>query len=318
MVVAVTTPGFNGGSDRVVVQFAYDTINLSNAGATYCFSGVTPRVPNSLITVMKAIYYPATNTGYWFNQSDNAYSPYGMIRKVSERRAMVCSNPNDTTAQANITNPGNMSREMVYSSGAQPGFSGVIGALSDVPTYTTMTEDWAGRQSTIPKPVTEYSVVSSTTTTTKITRRDENTTDGITSVQITDNNSASQTFGLLLEDYTLQNKNDAYTTALHRSKVYWEAPDLNAYPAHYGAPRPYRTEVTDERNQMTYTTYTYETNYNQVADVREYGWSGQFIRRSHTDYINTTNYIGTWYNNPYGSYFGRHNFSLISAVSIYM
>lgn len=318
VVVAITTPCFNGGADRVVAQFAYDTLNLSNAGANYGFSGVTPRVPNSLITVMKAIYYPATNTGYWFDANDNAYSPYGMIRKISERRAMVCSNPYDTTAQANITSAGNMTREMIYSSGAQPGFSGITGVLSDVPTYVTMTEDWAGRQSTVPKPVTEYSIVSGTpTTTTKITRRDENTTDGITSVQITDNNSASLTYGLVLEDYTVQNKNDAPTSAIHRSKVYWEVPDLNTYPSHYGAPRPNHSEATDERNQTTTTWYSYGANYNQVVDVTEYGWSGQLLRRTHTDYINTTNYIGSWYNNPYGSYFGRHIYNLVSAVEMY-
>jgi RHS repeat-associated protein len=316
VMVAVTAPGFNGGADRVVAQFAYDTASLTTAGANYGFTGVTTRVQNATVARLKAIYYPATNTGYWFGDTDS-YSNYGMIRKISERRAMVCSNPNDTTAQANITSAGNISREMVYSSGTIPGYSGTTGSLTDVPTYSTLTEDWAGRQAGIPKPVTEYSVSPSTTTTTKITRRDENTTDGITSVQITDNNSASLTFGLALEDYTLPSKNSPYTAAIHKSKVYWEVPDLNTYPAHYGAPRPNHTEATDERGQMTATYYDYGLKYNQVADVREYGWSGQLLRRTHTDYINTTNYIGYWSNNAYGSYFGRHIYSLPSAIEVY-
>ncbi len=322
--IAVTAPGFNGGADRVVVQYAYDTIDLTSAGANYGFSGVTPRVPSSLITVMKAIYYPATNTGYYFDKNDNAYSPYGIVRKISERRAMVCSNPNDTTAQANITNGGNMSREMVYVSGTTasplPGYSGITtGGLTDVPTYSLMTEDWAGRQqATIPKPVTEYSVVNSTTTTTKITRRDENTTDGITNVQITDNNSASQTYGLLLEDYTLPNKSAAYSAALRHSTVYWEVPNISSFPLCNGAPRPNHTVNTDERNQMTSTYYTYGANFNQVTDVKEYGYSNQFLRRTHTDYINTTNYIGYYSADAwYGGYKGRRIFNLVSAVSVY-
>ncbi len=316
VVVAVTVPGFNGGADRVAVQYAYDTRNLTLAGANYGFSGVTPRVQNSLITVMKAIYYPATNTGYWFGDSDS-YSNYGMIRKVSERRAMVCSNPNDTTAQANIVpaGAGTMSRQMVYSHTTLPGYSGTTGTLSDVPTYDRMTEDWSGRQPSIPQPVTEYSVVTGASTiVTRITRSNI-ATEELTTEQITDNNSASQTYGLLLEDKTFPNKTS--TTPLRKSKVYWEVPfsTLN-----YGSPRPNHMEITDERNQMTTTNYTYGTNFNQVTDVRELGWSNQLLRRTHTDYINTTNYIGassSGSNGNYSSYSGRHIFSLVSAVDVY-
>ncbi len=323
VLVAVTAPGFNGGADRVLAQFAYDTANLTSAGANYGFSGVTPRVLNSTPTRLKAIYYPATKTGYWFGDADS-HSPYGMIRKVSERRAMVCSNPNDTTAQANITSAGSMSREMVYLTGTttspQAGYSGVTtGGLTDVPTFTTMTEDWAGRQSTIPQPVTGYSVVKTpTTSTSTITRYEPNTTDGITSVQLTDNNPASPYYGLLTEDSTLPNKLAAPTAALHRSKVYWEVPNLNTNPSHYGAPRPHHTEVTDERNQMTTKLFEYGINYNQVVEVKEKGYNNQLLRRTHTDYINTTNYIGTWVNDSwYGSAKGRHIYSLASAVEVY-
>ncbi len=157
-----------------------------------------------------------------------------------------------------------------------------------------------------------------TTSTSTITRYEPNTTDGITSAQITDNNPASPYYGLLTEDYTLPNKNAAPNAALHRSKVYWEVPNLNTYPSHYGAPRPNHTEVTDERNQMTTTFFDYGINYNQVSDVREYGYNNQLLRRTHTDYINTTNYIGTWVNDSWnGSAKERHIYSLASAVSVY-
>jgi RHS repeat-associated protein len=322
VVVAVTAPGFNGGADQVIARFAYETLDLTQAGANYGFSGLTPRVQNSVMTRLKAIYYPATNTGYWFGDSTETsyFSKYGMIRKISERRGMVCSNPNDTMTQANITNPGTMSHEMVYEHTTQAGYSDTPGPLTDVPTYNRMTEDWAGRQANdpynVPQPVTEYAVTTtSSTITTRITRRDSLTSDGRTTEQITDNNTASQTYGLLLEDTTYPTKTS--TTVLSKSKVFWEVPDLNTHPSHYGAPRPWRTEITDERGQMTATTYSYGVNYNQVADVREYGYDNQLLRRTHTEYINTTPYIGYWSNNPYGSYFGRHIYSLISSVDVY-
>lgn len=256
--VAVTAPGFNGGADRVIARFAYDTASLTAAGSNYGFSGVTPRVQNASIARLKAIYYPATKTGYWFGYSDS-YSSYGMMRRVSERRTMNCTNPTDVTTQAAFASATNdpdgsgfMSREMVYSHTTLAGYGSGSSPLSDVPTYDRMTEDWAGRQSAapynVPQPVTEYAVTTnSNTITTRITRRDSVATDGLTTEQITDNNTASQTFGLLLEDTTYPTKTS--TTVLSKSKVYWEVPDLNAYPSHYGAPRPNHTEVTDERGQ---------------------------------------------------------------------
>ena len=333
VVTSITAPGYNGGADRVVVQYAYDTRSLTLAGVgtgtTYGFIGVTPRVANSQVTVMKAIYYPATKTGYWFGYGDS-YSKYGMLRRISERRQMNCTNPNSTTTgQATFaaigTDPngsGVMSREMVYSHSALPGYSDLTGALTDVPTYNRMTEDWAGRQqATVPQPVTEYSVVMGATVVTRITRRDSATTDGLTTEQITDNASTSSTYGLLLEDKTFPNKTS--TVPLRKSKVTWEVPAMGTtytFPSNNGSPRPSRTEITDERNQMTATDYTYGTSFNQITEVREKGWNGLLLRRTHTDYINTTNYIGTWVSNGNsGSYVpgGRHILSLVSAVEVY-
>lgn len=312
VVVAVTAPGYNGSStDRVIAQFAYDTRSLTLAGSNYGFSGVTPRVQNSLITVMKAIYYPATNTGYWFADNDS-YSNYGMLRKVSERFNMTCSNPNDTTAQANITSAGTMSRERVYANTTTAGYSSIAGPLYDVPTYNRMTEDWAGRQSGINQAVTEYSVSGGVT---RITRGNSVPVDGLTTEQIIDNNSASQTYGLLLENKVFASKTSP--TPLRSSKTYWEVPNFSTYPTTNGTPRPNHTEITDERSQVTTTYYDYAPYYNQVSDVRELGWTGALIRRTHTEYINTQAYTGYWYNNAYGSYFGRHIYSLVSSVDVY-
>lgn len=64
LLTAVTAPGLNGGSARVLMRLQYDTKNLSSAGSNYGFYGVTTHVRSSTITIIKAIHYPATNTGY--------------------------------------------------------------------------------------------------------------------------------------------------------------------------------------------------------------------------------------------------------------
>lgn len=99
----------------------YDTAYLSTAGTNYGFSGVNCRVKSQQINRLKAIYYPATNTGYWFGVADS-YSYYGMLRKISERRAMTFSGSDPVDPATGPTPQGTigmgvMSREMVYSAG---------------------------------------------------------------------------------------------------------------------------------------------------------------------------------------------------------
>src|SRR5262249_4787858 len=83
LLTAVTAPGLNGGARRVIMRLQYDSRNINGAGTNYGFqAGLSPQVRNSgVIDVIKAIYYPATATGYWFGDA-NSYSNYGMIRKV--------------------------------------------------------------------------------------------------------------------------------------------------------------------------------------------------------------------------------------------
>ena len=99
----MTAPDFNGTGQRVLMRLLYDTRYLSAAGSNYGFTGVTTRVRSDAISVIKAIVYPATNTGYWFGDADS-YSNYGMLRKVSERRAMTCTvGGGDCTAVTSLT-----------------------------------------------------------------------------------------------------------------------------------------------------------------------------------------------------------------------
>ena len=85
---AITAPDFNtGGTPRTLVRLQYVDQTLTH-GYT---SNPTPKVRAGSFKMLKAIYYPATATGYWFGDA-NSYSGYGMLTKVSERRAMEVDN----------------------------------------------------------------------------------------------------------------------------------------------------------------------------------------------------------------------------------
>jgi hypothetical protein len=87
------------------------------------------------VYVIDGIYFPGTSTGYWFGDADS-YSPYGMISKVSQRRGMT-SSATSLSDHGTLT-PGTMTRERVYN------YPSVLAALAGPPTYTKMTETWAG------------------------------------------------------------------------------------------------------------------------------------------------------------------------------
>ncbi|MBO0719627.1 MAG: Ig-like domain-containing protein [Blastocatellia bacterium] len=128
VLTAIVVPGYGGGS-RVAVRLSYHLVFLDQVlGANYGFAGgLTPIVGSNVRPMVTAIYYPGTNTGYWFGDGDS-YSPYGMIRKVSERRGMTFDGaPID---QYPNIGSGMMSHEMVYN------YPTSVGSYSDMPTYT--------------------------------------------------------------------------------------------------------------------------------------------------------------------------------------
>jgi RHS repeat-associated protein len=303
LLTSVVVPNHLGGGNHAVVRLQYQELRLRDAGANFGFAaGLTTTVRQDTIQVLKAIYYPGTGTGYWFGAGDS-YSPYGMIRKLSERRGMTFDNaPWDQ--QGNI-GAGVMSREVVYNY-PQSG-----GSYTDMPTYTLMTEDWAGR-TTAAAPETRFSVVDSGgQRTTTITRPDEAQFKQISDI-------AS---GLLLEDGLYRDG-----VALSRTKAFWEF-------GAYNSPRPTRTEDWDERGRVTATTYSYDpasgSVYNSVTDVRTHGYNGELLRRKHTKYLNNGNYNGSLQNSgtlwlkgpgvltagPIWS--GSHIFNLVSETEIY-
>ena len=131
---------------RTLLRLHYKPHTLSYSFA----SGVIPMVREQTVDVIDSIYYPATSTGYWFNDDADSYSSYGMLTKVIEQRGM--------TYASGVIGSGQMTKQALYNYplttlNATDRTNGI--GLSDAPTYTKLTESWAEADVTEPA-ITTY------------------------------------------------------------------------------------------------------------------------------------------------------------------
>ena len=285
LLTAITAPAVNGTGTRTLVRLHYQQ-QLINAS----FSGVTPlvRAPTTR-WLIDAIYYPATNTGYWFNDNNSFLATYGTIAKVVEQRGMAHST-SGLTDMGTVT-PGTMTNQEVY--GWQtPG--------NDAPTYTTLTESWAFMDSG--PAVTTYQVnENASPRTTTITLP-----NNVKSIQYSHNAPGQFNDGRIFKDETYDTDG---TTLLVRNETTWVAGDYNSARASY--------TTTTTRQGASYVTtgtefsYQASPSFNQVIEVRNYdygyvnGGSNVLLRRAEADYENSANYTN------------RHIFNLPKTVSVY-
>jgi RHS repeat-associated protein len=296
LLTAITAPEFDSTSDRELVRFHYTQLSLS-----YAFSGLSTVVRDSSPWVIDAIYYPGTQTGYWFGDS-NSYSSYGMLAKVVEQRGMSFSGSTCSSspcAMGTVTQ-GYATRTETYNYDMSANSS-----LTDAPTYTQMVESWeTGESSTPATATTSYEVYeNSNPRTVTITLP-----NGTKSKQYSNNHPGYYDDGLVYLDETMNSSN----TVLQSSTSTWE-------DGEYDSPRPSQVEKTDERSQTTKTVFDYGDSsthhYNQVLIVKDYDYDGTTLLRStHTEYENTTNYTG--YPTTMG-YVGRHIFNLPLNVGVF-
>lgn len=279
---AITGPGLSGGT-RTLVRLNYRQISLG-----YSFSGLTPVVRELSPWVVNAIYYPGTNTGYWFGDADS-YSSYGMLTKVSERRNMSFS-ATSLNDQGTVTSTGAITREEIYGYPLTTGDPGGSN-LTDAPTYPSMTESWTRDGVNFDQAVTHYSSQpNASPRTVSITLP-----NGTKSIQYSHNEPGNFKDGLVYQDQTLDSANNV----LQSSSVTW-------VQGAYESPRPTRVEATNERLQMTATEFSYGSVYNQVTEVRNYDYGGTtLLRATRTQYQNSTNYTG------------RHIFNLPLVVEVF-
>lgn len=274
--ISVTAPKMDNAGTRTVIRLHYKQMTLS-PGWAY---GITTNTNNNYPYVIDSIYYPGTNTGYWFNESDS-YSSYGMIAKVLEQRGMSWSG--SAGDQGTVT-AGAMTKQSVYNYPLSPDYT-----LTDAPTYATLSESWADMD-TAPA-VTSYAVnYNSTPRTITVTQP-----NGAKSKQTSYNAPGQWYDGLVYQDETL----DASNNQLSKSVVAWGQ-------GSYDSARPTQTEATDEKGQTLKTTYVYGANYNQVSSQKEYDYDGTtLLKETRSSYENSS------------SYTARHIFNLIKTNEIF-
>lgn len=301
---------------RTLFKLHYRALTLNYSFA----SNITPMVRNNTVWVIDSIYYPGTNTGYWFGGADtngtdfaSYYSSYGMLAKVEEQRGMSWMNSSE---EQGVISAGQMSKRILYNyplTTANETDRTAGTNLSDAPTYTILKESWDGRD-VQEDAVTEYSVNNSdycSNGSTSVASRTITVKQptGAISKQCTYRNTNSWKDGLVFADETIV-MNGTVPKTVSSSFADWQLGD-------YESPRPNWTEVFDENGHKVRTVYDYSNGlFNQVARSCEYDNSNTKLRCSSTTYENSQAYKGTWYSvqtqNGIAWYFGggRHIFNL--------
>lgn len=265
LLTAITAPGFNGGGTRTLVRITYQQMAISPGFAYPAIQSTVVRDYNPWM--IKAIYYPATSTGYWFGDSDS-YSSYGMLAKVAEQRGMSFSGA-PLNQQGTITQ-GSLTRRETYNYPLAPNYS-----LADAPTYTSCVETWTRDGTNFDSATTSYEVFeNSSPRTVTVTLP-----NGSKTKQFSHNLPGNVLDGLVYQDQVLNPSN----TVLQSTYVHWQAGQNDS-------PRPWKIETTNEFGQTQRTEYTYAGVFNQVTDIREYDFAGALVRSRRTQFLSDFHY----------------------------
>jgi len=283
--VAIKAPGLSGQPDRQVMRFYYDTLTFkaldSDPNTPELFSGVTGVFPSSA-KVLRYVYLPnsvesgSAHIGYRFD-----YSPYGMIRQITQLRGMtIGSNPPLDSTGSNPTG-GTLAAQTTYN------YPDHLSNLSDLPTYGTRTDDWAGR--TVGMDGTFSTLPTYTFTV--------NESSGISTVEAPDHTvtktttitTAGWNHGLI---DTIEVQYGTGPTVLTRADFDWD-PGVTG-----GSFRVSQLTITDVPAGLTKATvYTYDdfnNPYNNVTVVSERDFttngSGE-LRKTETTYLTSPSYI---------------------------
>jgi RHS repeat-associated protein len=267
---SITAPNFGGGT-RTVAQFGYTTINVSSS-----FTGAASIILNgsasNVFTVPSRLYYPQTGTGYIFT-----YGSYGMIAHLSQRVNMTANSDGSEIAWTDYNYPS--------------------GSLSDIPRFTQRQESWSGADVTVP---VTYTYANTTNGSYNI----YTVTDPLSRAVVQKTGTSGASNGLL----TITEVQYPAGTALSRVTNTWGT-DIGG-----GGPQLTRTDLLDVSANLTkHVEYSYSgtaPTYNNPTELREYGFSGEQLRRTTFSYVTNTNYT----NPPVGKPRLLH---LLSAQTVY-
>jgi len=313
-VEAPSISGAPGAKTRTLIRLHYRELNLA-----YSFSGLTPMVRDSSPWVIDSIYYPGTQTGYWFGGADandpdydTFYSSYGMLTKVEEHRGMDWTTG---TEDQGVIVKGEVTKRASYNyplttanaSGRTNGLN-----LTDAPTYTELREWWAERdvsQDAVTTYLFDNNTYKHDGTSNSPARMVEVTQpNGVISRQYSYRTPGAWTDGLVFTDETIvMDGSNELTVA--SSLVSWQQ-------GNYDSPRPSWAKVFDENQKKVKTAYTYGTNkFNQITKSCDYDDADALLRCSTATYENDASYMGSFDTN--GDFlYGKHLFNLVKSSRI--
>lgn len=261
--VSVTVPSFGdpcpgciNSTDRQAVRLYYDTISINQPG-----SFTVPTRAPATARVIRYVYFPGTQSGFRYN-----YSSYGMISEVKQLRGMTVSST-ALTQQGTVTGEGQTAASSNYNYPQTPS------SLSNTPSFTQRTDDWAGRTSA--QSIYSFSVNQAAGTATITAPNGTITTTQSIVAQGQWNDG-------LVTDITQQG--GALTVTTHNV---WETDTGGVNP------RVQQAQVTNEAAQSRTTQFTY-TTYNNVSIVREVGFSNEELRRTETTYQTGAQWINRY------------------------
>jgi RHS repeat-associated protein len=265
--VSITAPGYAYQADREAIRFYYEDMTVSTSFQGFC--SVCIRGAGS-VRVLRYVYVPgdAANTGVGYRYD---YSVYGMIYNISQRREMKV----DATTRA-LTDYGVEAAATTYN------YPVTASGLTDVPAFTTRTDDWAGRTSA--QSVYTFSN-NAAQGTTSVTAPDGVVTETKTYTDLVDPLAWKNG---MLKEMTVR-KPDG--TVLAHNFMDWEDGGAGSNA------RLTKVEVTNEAGETKATTYDYTNmSYNNIGKIIERdfapaGTLGAELRRTEVTYEDGANWI---------------------------
>jgi len=261
----VHAPGHNGGADRVVAKFYYQTIALSHN-----FSLSVAGTPaGGQVDVLRRVFFPETGRGYVFG----SYSSYGMCTRVSTRLGMTDASEGTETAFS----------EYAFQTSGQ---------LSDSPEFTQRSDWWQGRTDDSGVPTSAPAIYTYSRTSNSLTMTNKVTgpvgPDSTTTVMISNNSSTSQQYGLLSEQ-----RLEIGANVKAKAEFTYTNPASGSLSS--GLQRS-RVKTTDDGSPANQTQVDHNYgSYGRLVNTIEYGFpvSGDFKRRRRTayTYLDTPSYI---------------------------
>ena len=270
--ISISATG-TGTQPREVMRFFYEDMDLTDPNNPLFSSNVNVTLPpNDNAHVLKYVFLSnsveASNPhiGYRFD-----YSAYGMIYQISQFRGMTLN-----SGGTSVEGDGTLAAITTYN------YEGTPVGLSDVPSFTTRTDDWAGRTTSGNAPSYTFS---------------NNETTGISTVTAPDG-SVMESHAIVNPDvwdnglikHTYIDKNGS--SALSHTEIDWEqGPN--------GIPRMSQMRVTNDGGQTKATVFSY-TTYNNIETVSERDFtldgsvSATELRRTHTTYVTSTAYTSRY------------------------